>query len=65
MHRADALPFTFSVGGVGYKPAQVEARAGFYRVNAKLVFTQSPEQSQIEWVSISPSEYYSASPCER
>lgn len=65
MHLADALPFAFSVGAVGYKSAQVETRAGFYRGNVKLALTQSPEQSQIEWVPVSPNEYSSSSPCER
>lgn len=64
VHRADAMPFTFSVAAAGYQSAQVEAQAGFYRVSAKLARTQSPDQSQIEWVAISPNEYSSSTPCE-
>lgn len=59
MHEADALPLTFSVAAKGYKSAQVKAQAGFYRVDTKLALTQSPDKSQIEWVSISPNKYRS------
>jgi hypothetical protein len=64
IHLADALPFTLSVTAKGYKAAEIGAQAGFYRVSAKLALSQSQAQSQIEWVSISSSEYRSSTPCE-
>ena len=63
VHIAHALPFTFSVAAKGYKASEVEAKAGFYRVIAKLAPTQSLDQSHIEWVAMSPTEYSSFSPC--
>lgn len=64
MHVVDALPFTFVVTAQGYKSAEIEAKPGFYNVQTKLALTQSPEKSQIEWVSISPAEYRSFTPCK-
>lgn len=64
MRVAGALPFTFAVTAQGYKSAEIEAKSGFYNVQTKLVPTQSSEKSQIEWVSISPAEYRSSTPCK-
>jgi len=61
---ADALPFTFVVAAVGYKPIETKASTGFYRVEAKLASAQSPANSQVEWVPITETEYRSAKPCE-
>ncbi|RIX43463.1 MAG: carboxypeptidase regulatory-like domain-containing protein [Rhodocyclales bacterium GT-UBC] len=64
MHVAAALPLTFAVTAQGYKSAEIVAKPGFYNVQTKLVPTLSPEKSQIEWVSISPAEYRSLTPCK-
>ena len=63
MRIADGLPFTFEVAALGYKSATIEAKPGFYRVQAKLASSRSVEQSNIVWFSISAAQYESSAPC--
>jgi hypothetical protein len=58
---ADALPFTLVTSSEGFKPAEVEAKRGFYRVKVVLAPVGSSQSSRVEWTAISASEYDAAS----
>jgi hypothetical protein len=57
----DALPFTLVVAADRYKTVESPPKAGFHRLQVKLAPSGSAEQSQIEWSSITSTEYESSS----
>ena len=64
MSVSDGIPFNFTVTAKGYKPVEMKAKRGIYRVATKLALDNVSEQSRTEWSSISEGAFHDATPCE-